>query len=514
MQSKPLDTTWRTRAVDLALWVLVSVPVTLKADGNDGGAWWQIVLGVAALGLAVGLSRRRPLLSLLIAVGLSLAVTPEMWTSAYGTALVLFGYLAGRRLERARPALVTFCAVAVGGLVLSMAVGDDLWAWLTQLTTLVFTVVIPWLIGRYVRQYAQLVSAGWELADRLEREQQDAADRARLRERSRIAGDMHDSLGHDLALIAVRAAALEVDRALGPQQQAAAGELRAAAGAATARLRDVIGVLREDDAAAPVTPADETVAELVKRAQESGMAVELAEEGPESELAPMTGRALHRTVQEALTNAAKHAPGARVAVSLVRTDSALTVTVTGAPRPAGPLPGATGSGTGLVGLDERVRLAGGALTHGPTPEGGFAVCAVLPYAPGPASAARAPESTTSARELAHARKRVRRGLAQAIWIPVAVVAGLACMIGLFSLYTQYRSVLDRADYDRIRVGQSTAQVDDLLPPYDMDGAPEGAPPEPAGEECAYYRTRAYDSLPAYRLCYRDGRLTSKAVVGE
>ncbi|GHI22760.1 hypothetical protein Shyd_41310 [Streptomyces hydrogenans] len=75
--------------------------------------------------------------------------------------------------------------------------------------------------------------SGWELADRMEREQAAVADRERLRERSRIAGDMHDSLGHDLALIAVRAGALEVDPGLGAEQQRAAGELRRAAAEAT-----------------------------------------------------------------------------------------------------------------------------------------------------------------------------------------------------------------------------------------------------------------------------------------
>ena len=96
----------------------------------------------------------------------------------------------------------------------------------------VIGVVLPWLLGRYRRQYAELARTGWQLAERMEREQQAVADRTRLRERARIAGDMHDSLGHDLALIALRAGALEVDPRLDADRQAAAGELRAAAGTA------------------------------------------------------------------------------------------------------------------------------------------------------------------------------------------------------------------------------------------------------------------------------------------
>ena len=72
-------------------------------------------------------------------------------------------------------------------------------------------ILLPWLVGRYARQQYELVRAGWELAERLEREQDLTAERMRLLERSRIASDMHDSLGHELSLIALRAAALQVD---------------------------------------------------------------------------------------------------------------------------------------------------------------------------------------------------------------------------------------------------------------------------------------------------------------
>ena len=82
-------------------------------------------------------------------------------------------------------------------------------------------ILFPWLVGPYARQQFQLVRAGWELAERLEREQDLTAERMRLLERSRIASDMHDSLGHELSLIALRAATLQVnadpgDSATGP----------------------------------------------------------------------------------------------------------------------------------------------------------------------------------------------------------------------------------------------------------------------------------------------------------
>ncbi|WP_405776996.1 sensor histidine kinase [Streptomyces sp. NBC_00859] len=509
----------KERITGLALWALVCAPVALSAVLDGGGAWWRPVAGVVVLGAAAALSRARPLTALLLAVALALTVTPRLWSPEYAAALVVFGYLAGRRTALARPALHLFAGTAAGGLLILQAAHRDLWTWLVQLSTLAFAVMVPWLLGRYVRQYAQLVDTGWLLAGRLEREQRVTADRARLLERSRIAGDMHDSLGHDLSLIALRAAALEVDPSLSGKQQRDAGELRAAAGDATDRLRDIIGVLRENDGAAPASPPGETVAEQVGRARESGMDVELSGEGPADGLAPMTGRAVHRTVQESLTNAARHAPGAPVTVRLVRSGAELTVTVTsaalpparGGPAPDVDLPGGAGGGTGLVGLDERVRLAGGVLRHGPLPGGGFEVSATLPRTPGPPTAI-APEHLSSADELAWERKQVRRRLKQAVWVPLAATAAIGLLIGAVALLTRYESVLGRARYDLIRVGDSAASVGDRLPGHTMGGAPGGAPPAPAGQECRYYRAGPFSGLPAYRLCFSGGALTSKAVL--
>jgi signal transduction histidine kinase len=321
---------------DLVLWLFISAPLLLlRADWPWAGGWWAVALGGVALAVCTIVARRRPLLSLAAVLVLSLAVPPHFFTPAFSLALAAFGYLTGRRMEHARPALVVFAGAAMFGAVAAPVLGGPvwLWNWFTLLLGLTGGVVLPWLVGRCVRQYADVVSTGWELAGRMEREQQAVSDQARLRERSRIAGDMHDSLGHELSLIAVRAAALEVDRGLGQKQQAAARELREAAGMATARLRETIGVLREDGGAAPTTPVNETMAEAVARARGSGMAVTLRESGEGPKMPVMTDRAVHRLVQEALTNAAKHAPGAVVEVQIVRDGDAVTTTVRNAPRP-------------------------------------------------------------------------------------------------------------------------------------------------------------------------------------
>lgn len=524
----------------LLLWLTACAPVLLKATSASGRELWVLLAGFPLLAGAAAVARTRPLAGLAVAVGLSLGLNVELFTSSYWAALALWGYLTGRWTAGARPALWFFGACSVAGALLTWATDSGVWAWFTALTTLLLNVVLPWLLGRYRRQYEHLVRAGWELADRMEREQRAVADRARLRERSRIAGDMHDSLGHDLALIALRAAALQIDPELSDRHRAAAAELREAAAAATGQLRDIIGVLRAGDDPAPTVPADDGVGALVERARASGLAVELEYGegygegyGPEDKghddnagtahresapaLPPMADRALYRVVQEALTNAAKHAPGAAVRVRLGRDREAgeIAVSVANGPRPAdGTPPDPASGGNGLVGLDERVRLVGGVLGHGPSPDGGFEVSARLPLTAGVALVAEraAAPASTSARELARARQRVRRRLVESIAVPLAVTAGLAVLWGGFALYTQYHSVLDRGTYDRLEIGEPRADVESRMPPYTMDGPPDGVDAPPRGWDCAYYSVRRYEGRSAYRLCFVDGRLIAKDVV--
>ncbi|MFE5943320.1 sensor histidine kinase [Streptomyces sp. NPDC056480] len=504
----------RERLFDLLLWLLLCVPVLLKSDPNDGGSWTRVAVGVVVLAGCVAVSRRWPLVSLAATVAASLPATLELFTPSYSLALVAFGYLAGRRQEHTRAALWLFGAIAATGLALTWVTRTSLGQWFTLLLALALAVVAPWLIGRYVRQYDRLVQSGWQLADRMEREQAAVADRERLRERSRIAGDMHDSLGHDLALIAIRAGALEVSPDLGPDQQRAVGELRRAAADATARLRDIIGVLREEDDAAPTSPAGETVEELAARARASGLTVTLTTT-PVPTLPGMSGLALHRVVQEGLTNAAKHAPGAAVSIAVTPADdeaATVRVEVVSGRGTGGPSLGSGSGGTGLVGLGERVRLAGGTLAHRATEDGGFALTAVLPRkAPAPL-----PAAPTSARELDLARREVRKGLARAIWIPLALLAALGALMLGVAAWTQAQSYLEPDDYARIRIGQTPAQLDETVddwPEHPLDAAPQVAPPEPPGmDECRYYRSTMLAAVPVYRLCFVAGHLADKAEV--
>ncbi|WP_371640282.1 sensor histidine kinase [Streptomyces virginiae] len=155
--------------------------------------------------------------------------------------------------------------------------------WASQFVGLLLVAaMLPWFAGRFLRQYRELVRAGWERAARLEREQHLVAEQARLRERTRIAQDMHDLLGHDLSLIALSAGALKLAPGLSEDHRATARDIRARAGAAVDRLGEVIGVLREPSDLAPGPEPGAGLTELeglVDRAAAAGLDVRLRVEG-------------------------------------------------------------------------------------------------------------------------------------------------------------------------------------------------------------------------------------------
>ncbi|CAL9545322.1 sensor histidine kinase [Streptomyces sp. enrichment culture] len=332
--------------------------------------------------MAVALARRLPLAAFALGAGVGLATAPALFSVSYGPALGTFALLLGLRAPRAHTAAACFAGTGFLGAARIALTGADPAPEAFVLTgTLLFGCVFPWLAGRYWRQSRALAEAGWLRAARLEDEQRHAEERARLRERARIAQDMHDSLGHELSLLALRAAALQVAPGLADGHRAAAADLRAAAADATDRLHRIIGVLREDDEPAPLAPAGESIEELVARAAESGLPVRWEAghtTGPGPEPGGVTERLLYRAVREALTNAARHAPGAPVVVAVTGQAAGTTVTVTNGPAtgPASPSAG----GTGLPALRAAVTSVGGAFEAGPHGKG-FRVRAYVPAQP-------------------------------------------------------------------------------------------------------------------------------------
>jgi signal transduction histidine kinase len=510
---------------DLLLWLLITAPLLLPADEvpPDQPAGlplaWVKVAAVPLLGVAVLVARRQPLAAAAVPAALGLAATPELDTGVnLVVAQVVLAYLLGLRSDRRRAALCYFLGLlAVGVLLLSVSTDATVADTLTLAGSVLVVHVLPWLAGQYWRQRAELLRAGWLLAERLEQEQALVSDRARLRERSRIAHDMHDTLGHELSLIALRAAALEVAPDIGPHGQRAARALREAAADTTLRLRDVIEVLREDGESAPTRPARETVAALVERAVASGMPVTLDNgltpppEGTAPALPPMTDRSIYRVVQEALTNAAKHAPAAPVCVTVRLDDEHAVVSVVSqpAPGPTPPGPPRGPGGHGLVSLDERVRLAGGTLRARPA-GGGFAVSARLPIAAGagatpPSQPARAQQE----RDLVH--RQATRHMINTVWLPAAAVVGFLLLMLGYGWYEAERSVLRTEAYEQLRLGEQRSAVEGRLPPPLVRARPTPADP-PGVDGCQFYRASAGGNSRTYRLCFTDGRLSHKDTV--
>ncbi|MGW1932317.1 hypothetical protein [Streptomyces sp. NPDC001919] len=127
-----------------------------------------------------------------------------------------------------------------------------------------------------------------------------------------------------------------------------------------------------------------------------------------------------------------------------------------------------------------------------------------------------PAAPTSARELDLARREVRKGLARAIWIPLALLAALGALMLAVATWTQAQSYLEPDDFARVRLGQTPARLDEMIddwPEHPLDGPPQQAPPEPSGmDECRYYRSTMLAAVPVYRLCFVDGHLADKAEV--
>ncbi|MEV5596248.1 sensor histidine kinase [Streptomyces sp. NPDC052496] len=217
---------------------------------------------------------------------------------------------------------------------------------------------------------------------------EERARRTLLEERSRIARELHDVVAHHMSVISIQA---QVAPHLAENPSDALKEnlagIRTNAVEALTELRRVLGVLRSEDApgaggAAPHAPQPtlDRLDELVTNVRSAGLTVTTTHTGERRPLAPGVELSAFRIVQEALSNAMRHAPGARVAVTIAYRPAALTVRVvnTAPDRPVAPSPGA---GHGLLGMRERTAMLAGDLAAGPTPDGGYEVTAVLPTEP-------------------------------------------------------------------------------------------------------------------------------------
>jgi signal transduction histidine kinase len=335
------------------------------------------VVGGAALCLALWWRRRWP-----FALGLA-SVPLQAFSSSAGVAclIVLFTVAAYRRWQLA--ALIAGLQFAMLPVYRIVQPDDDTlprWAYFS-LVALAMTAVVAW--GMFVRGRRE---SRRERVRHAKAEQELLVDGARHAERTKIAREMHDVLAHRISLLSLHAGALEFRPDAPPEEVArAAAVIRASAHQALEDLRAVIGILRdgsEGGAPRPPQPTLTALPGLLEESRAAGMRLNADMRVADLTAVPdAVGRHALRIVQEALTNARKHAPAAPVDLRLEGAPGeGLTIDI-GNPAPVLPTgaPEIPGAGAGLVGLAERATLSGGHLEHGLGEDGDFRLRAWLPW---------------------------------------------------------------------------------------------------------------------------------------
>ncbi|MCT4354857.1 histidine kinase [Streptomyces sp. Je 1-79] len=541
---------------------VLAVVMALLAAGMEevlGGEGWRLA-AVALSAAVLSLLRRRLPGTVLVVTGGLAPLLP-----GFLVLLIVVGWSSGRYIAGAGRALIAYTVAYVLNISASLVDVWDLHRTLTVvfMATLYYlaTTLAPGLANRYWTQRRTLLHTLQEHNAQLLRERAMVVGQARLMERQRIAQDMHDSLGHQLALMAVHTGALEVDRELTDRQREAVGVLRNASVTAMHELREVVGILRDGvgapsgTAAVPAQAGDASgraargtagIQGLVEASRAAGNQVGLRRRGDHRALPPAADHAAYRIVQEALTNAYKHAPGALIDVELRYEPDSLVVEIVNE-APAKSPEGVVSGGQGLTGLHERARLVGGIVHTGPMDDGGFRVAGVLPYgvveaaplvdaaddfrqqSPKPRSGHRGrvpvgqADWTFTERELAMAMRGGRRstggGIALGCGIAFAALV-LLLVAGGFGVYflvgSMEKGMIDPGEYDVIKVGAAEQDVRDRLPSGDSiatTGLHGKGPAKPEGSECLVLMSSEVgediEREPVFRFCFKDGKLIEK-----
>ncbi|WP_433225533.1 sensor histidine kinase [Microtetraspora malaysiensis] len=345
-------------------WLVLREPDRLLPAAAD------VAMGVAGLVL-MRRRRHRPL-----PVALATALLTVFSTTAAGPAQVAYVSLCTHR----RPRQIVLAA-AVSWLCL---VGQAAWYGIGQATVVSVTtgtVLLGGLtvFGLYLRGRRDLAASQREAALAAEREQLHRIEQAKLSERAKIAQEMHDVLAHRVSLLSMLAGGLAYRTDLGPEEtRRIALAIQENAHQSLNELRAVLGALRRADTVEAPQPTLSRVGDLFDEVRVAGQHVDVDDGVHDADLLPApTARHAYRIVQEALTNARKHAPGSPVTARLHgRPGRGLHIRVSN-PVPPGTSAG-PGSRLGLVGLAERARMAGGTISHA-VRDGRFVLDVRLPW---------------------------------------------------------------------------------------------------------------------------------------
>jgi len=333
-------------------------------------------------GLSLLWRRTRPTTVLgvcVVAYAINVVVVPGVPPYAAWFALYAAGVYT-QPIRRARYAL----AMGAGALVviLLVAAGTDRTSAGDLPVPLLVTAIVV-LLSTTVRSRRDQFDALRERAAALEREAAAVASRAAVEERLRIAREVHDLVGHGLSGIAVQSSTARLALEAGElgQARAALSAVESSSRSALQEMRQLLAVLRADDEADYLpTPCARDLRGLVDGLRGQGVSVELSMHGVD-ELPDAVSVCVYRVVQEALTNAVKHAPGSRVTVELAAADREFLVAIENYAQQAPPPP--VSGGHGLLGMRERVAALGGDLTAGPTSDHpGWLVLARIPVVAG------------------------------------------------------------------------------------------------------------------------------------
>jgi signal transduction histidine kinase len=375
------------RAVDAVVAVaLVAGAVAVAAAGRHHGP--LTLLAAVATCATVAWRRRAPAAMTTVLV-VSIAVFGVSSRGVHTTiqpigvvleiAAVLDYYMLGRlSVQRGRPEVNAVLLVAAVAAIVTIPAGSVE----RVATNWTLFVGVPFAAGRAVGSRVALTRELRANAQRLEREQQERARHAAAEERNRIARELHDVVAHGVSVMVIQTQAA---------RRVAAGDREAARDAlssvqscgrdALMEMRRMIGVLRHGDEqlAGATAPALSQLGGLVARARAAGLPVELRIDGEARALSPGLDLVAFRVVQEALTNAIKHAGAARALVRVTFTAGALELEISDTGRGPALADGDTdAAGQGLVGMRERLVLYGGELETGRAGGGGFKVRARIP----------------------------------------------------------------------------------------------------------------------------------------
>jgi signal transduction histidine kinase len=349
---------WSSEAEGLSpLGVLASVLVTLPLLWRHAAP--QTVLALVVAGVFACMATSKP-----------------GWTVVAASAVAI--YSVARYTDRVRTLATAGCVIGVTAVV--MALFSDHGVLSSDAIGRLGIMLMALVLGDAVRSRRAVMDAAAEREADLERRRRDEADRRLSDERLRIAQEVHDVVAHAMVAINVQAGvAAHVLHKRPGQAETALTEIKRVSGAALDDLRATLGLLRDENAAAPVYPTRvlSEVPDLAAPLRAAGVRVDVDLDGPEERVPSPVGAAAYRIVQEALTNVLRHANASSAAVRVAIGTRSVEIDVLndGAVTPA-----PNGSGRGLRGMAERAEALGGRIDAGPRPEGGWQVHAVLPLA--------------------------------------------------------------------------------------------------------------------------------------